>query len=70
MIDPAEAAILKALHRRNGFLPLTDHSTPELIASELQMSKKTFKKAIGALYKQQRISLLPDGIQLLDGEGE
>ena len=70
MIDPAEASILKALHRRNGFLPLTDHSTPELIASELQMSKKTFKKAIGALYKQQRISLLADGIQLLDGEGE
>ncbi|MBP5500874.1 MAG: GntR family transcriptional regulator, partial [Bacteroidales bacterium] len=70
MIDPAEASILKALHRRNGFLPLTDHSTPELIASELQMSKKTFKKAIGALYKQQRISLLPDGIQLLDNSDE
>ena len=48
----------------------TNITTPELIASELQMSKKTFKKAIGALYKQQRISLLADGIQLLDGEGE
>ena len=70
MIDPAEATILKALHLHQGFLPLTDHSTPELIASELQMSKKTFKKAIGALYKQQRISLLADGIQLLEGEGE
>jgi predicted RNA-binding protein (virulence factor B family) len=34
------------------------------------MSKKTFKKAIGALYKQQRISLLADGIQLLDNSDE
>lgn len=65
MIDPAEATILKALHNHNGFMPLTDHSTPELIAYELQMSKKTFKKAIGALYKQQRIAILPDGITLL-----
>lgn len=65
MIDPAEATILKALHNHNGFMPLTDRSTPELIAFELQMSKKTFKKAIGALYKQQRITLLPDGIKLL-----
>lgn len=65
MIDPAEATILKALHNHNGFMPLTDHSTPELIAFELQMSKKTFKKAIGALYKQQRIAILPDGIKLL-----
>ena len=65
MIDPAEATILKALHNHDGFMPLTDHSIPELIAYELQMSKKTFKKAIGALYKQQRIAILPDGITLL-----
>lgn len=65
MIDPAEASILKALHNHDGFMPLTDHSTPELIAFELQMSKKTFKKAIGALYKQERIAILPDGIKLL-----
>lgn len=65
MIDPAEAAILKALHNHDGFMPLTDHSTPELIAYELQMSKKTFKKAIGALYKQQRIRLLNNGIELV-----
>lgn len=65
MIDPAEATILKALHNHNGFLPLTDHSTPELIAYELQMSKKTFKKAIGALYRQQRIVIRDDGIELV-----
>lgn len=68
MIDPAEATILKALHNHNGFLPLTDHSTPELIAFELQMSKKTFKKAIGSLYKQERIVIRPDGIELIQAE--
>lgn len=68
MIDPAEATILKALHLHGGFMPLTDHSTPELISFELQMSKKTFKKAIGALYKQQRILIKDNGIELLDSE--
>lgn len=68
MIDPAEATILKALHNHNGFMPLTDHSTPELIAFELQMSKKTFKKAIGSLYKQERIVIRPDGIELIQAE--
>lgn len=62
MIDPAEATILKALNLHDGYLPFTDHSTPELISFELQMSKKTFKKAIGALYKQHRIEIRPDGI--------
>ncbi len=70
MIDPAEATILKALHLHDGFLPFTDHSTPELISFELQMSKKTFKKAIGALYRQRRIEILPDGIRLVDSEEE
>lgn len=70
MIDPAEATILKALHLHDGFLPFTDHSTPELISFELQMSKKTFKKAIGALYRQRRIEILPDGIRLIDSEEE
>ena len=68
MIDPAEATILKALHLHGGFMPLTDRSTPELIAFELQMSKKTFIKAIGALYKQQRILIKDNGIELLDSE--
>lgn len=68
MIDPAEAAVLKALHLHDGFMPLTDRSTPELIAFELQMSKKTFKKAIGSLYKQRRILILDNGLQLVEAE--
>ena len=69
VIDSAEAQLLRAIHLRGGMLPLTDSSSPEEIAEILQMSKKTFKKAVGALYKQQRIVLEPSGIRLTD-EGE
>jgi len=65
MIDGVEATVLKALHNNNGFLPLTDKSDPDLIADKLQCSKKNFKKAIGALYKQGRISLDDDGIRMI-----
>ena len=65
MIDGVEATILKALHNNNGFLPLTDKTNPEIIADMLQCSKKNFKKAIGALYKQGRIIIAEDGIKLV-----
>ena len=47
-----------------GFLPLTDKSDPALIKKELQMSKKTFKQALGGLYKRRWIRLEKDGIYL------
>ncbi len=56
--------ILNALAAHNGFLPLTDKSSPEAIAGTLRMSKKSFKKAVGGLYKEAAISMLPDGIRL------
>jgi predicted RNA-binding protein (virulence factor B family) len=47
-----------------GFIALNDKSNPEAIKQELQMSKKTFKKAIGTLYKQRLITIEDDGIYL------
>lgn len=64
VIDTAEAQVLKELHLHDGFLPLTDKSDPAQIAEMLQMSKKNFKKAVGGLYKAQRIILEEDGIRL------
>ncbi len=49
----------------DGFLPLTDKSEPEKIYQLLAMSKKTFKKAVGALYKNGQVELSPTGINLL-----
>jgi hypothetical protein len=51
---------------RDGFIPLNDKSDPNAIKNELQMSKKTFKKAIGTLYKQRVISIDNDGIRLIN----
>lgn len=48
-----------------GFLLLTDKSSPESIKFHLQMSKKAFKRAIGGLYKQKKIVIKSDRIELL-----
>ncbi len=64
-IEPNAEAIMHELHDNSGFLNLTDKSTPEDIKDVLQMSKKSFKKAIGTLYKQRLISIDKDGLRLL-----
>lgn len=56
--------ILAALAAHNGFLPLTDKSPPEAVAGLLRLSKKSFKKAVGGLYKEGAVSMTPDGIRL------
>ncbi len=63
--DDAQDIILKKLAEKNGFLALHDASEPQLISKELGMSKKTFKKAIGGLFKSKRISIEENGIKLL-----
>ncbi|MCT4622460.1 MAG: hypothetical protein N4A46_02465, partial [Schleiferiaceae bacterium] len=47
------------------FLPLTDKSAPEDIYEELEMSKKAFKRSVGMLYKQRKLSIEENGIQLI-----
>ncbi len=56
--------ILVALAAHDGFLPLTDKSSPEMIADLLRLSKKSFKKAVGGLFKEGAVTLAPDGIRL------
>jgi len=56
--------VLEALKEAGGFLPLHDKSDPQKIYSAFQISKKAFKKIVGALYKERVIEILPDGIQL------
>lgn len=64
-IEPNAEKILQELQDNSGYLALTDKSSPEDIKEVLQMSKKTFKKAIGNLYKQRKIELEKDGIRLI-----
>jgi len=62
--DPNCELILKKLTSQKGFLPITDKSTPEDIYKQFGISKKAYKKAIGTLYKQRKITLEPEGIKL------
>ncbi len=64
-IDPTSKRILDLLKSNGGFLALSDNSSPEEITAKLQMSKKTFKKAVGALYRRKTIELKEDGIHLV-----
>jgi len=64
-VEPNAEKILDELRASRGFLRLNDDSHPEDIKTVLKMSKKTFKKAIGALYKEKRIDIKEDGIYLL-----
>jgi len=64
-IDDSSQQVLEALKQNDGVLRLNDNSHPEEIKSVLKMSKKTFKKAIGSLYKQKLIDINNEGIQLL-----
>ncbi|RVT74942.1 GntR family transcriptional regulator [Flavobacterium sufflavum] len=65
-IEPNAEKILNELRASRGFLRLNDNSHPEDIKTVLKMSKKTFKKAIGALYKEKLIEIKEDGIYLVN----
>lgn len=62
-IDANSELIFKTLVENGGFLAVTDKSSPEQIYSLFGMSKKAFKKSIGALYRQRRITIQNDGIR-------
>lgn len=58
--------IVKQLQKKGGFLPLHDKSSPLEIQRAFSESKKSFKSAIGQLYKQGVISIESNGIRLQD----
>ena len=57
-------AVLRKLSEAGGFLPYGDHTDPETIQKEFGMSKKTFKKILGTLYREGKILIQDDGIRL------
>ncbi|WP_397447051.1 DNA-binding protein [Polaribacter sp. R77954] len=57
--------LTKLQNSKEGFLLLTDKSSPESIKFHLKMSKKAFKKAVGNLYRQKLIILKEDRIELV-----
>ena len=57
--------LLEYLHDNNGVCPLGDKSDAEDIKRTFQVSKKTFKKAVGDLYKRRLITISPEGLKLV-----
>ena len=65
LVDDVKWRILKLMKEENGFLPLNDNSSPEEIKAKLQISKKAFKKAVGALYRERLVKLTDKGVELI-----
>ena len=58
-------SILNKLNSSGGFLSVNDKSEADIIYQMFGVSKKTFKKAIGALYKSRRIKIEQKGIRIV-----
>jgi predicted RNA-binding protein (virulence factor B family) len=63
-INDQSRKIMDKLQQRGGFIAVTDKCQPKVIADLFGISKKTYKNAIGNLYKKRLITLEKDGIRL------
>ncbi len=63
-VDDITETILNVLKEQGGFISVTDKSSPETINKLFGVSKKTYKKAIGAIYRKKLITIEDDGIRL------
>jgi uncharacterized protein len=63
-VDNISRNILKTIKDRGGIIAITDKSPPKDIYSLFGVSKKTFKKAIGTLYKKRLITMDTHSIKL------
>ncbi len=59
-------AIVTYLQAHDGVCELSDKSSPEAIQAIFKVSKKNFKKALSTLYRERRIVIHPEHIELAD----
>lgn len=59
------AQIIKHLVENGGTSPLTDKSDAQVIYRTFKVSKKKYKQALGTLYKQRRVEITADSVNLL-----
>lgn len=64
-VDDFSEALLRYIKEQGGFTPLNDKSAAEEIYETFGVSKKTFKKAVGDLYKKRLVMLEDGGIRLV-----
>jgi len=68
-VDEVAGKIIAKLNEQGGFIAVDDKSPPEDIHRLFGASKKTYKKALGALYKKRRILIESAGIRLAEKSG-
>ena len=68
--DFAEVLLEELQSSPEGFLPFTDKSSSEAISARFSVSKKTFKRAVGTLYRAHQIVLSDTGLHLAEKSGK
>lgn len=63
-VENSVKVVLDVLKSNGGTLDITDKSPPEVIYSKFGMSKKVFKRAVGNLYKERKITIEPGKLTL------
>ncbi len=58
--------IVEKLKQKGGYLPITDKTDAEIIYNQFGISKKTYKKAIGDLFRKRIIMLEQEGVRLME----
>lgn len=64
-VDDFSEVLLNHIKENGGFTSMNDKTEAELIYETFGVSKKTFKKAVGELYKKRLIVLEEEGIRLV-----
>jgi len=62
-LDKDALVIYEMLENAGGFLPYGDKTSPDVISSTFHLSKNAFKRAIGHLMKEKKITISDKGIQ-------
>jgi predicted RNA-binding protein (virulence factor B family) len=63
-VAPLADRIMEHLRANNGRMDLNDESSPEAIRAAFDTSKKAFKQALGALYRERKIQIVEGGVEL------
>lgn len=69
-VKPLAQLIMEALKAGGGEMDLDDKSSPEEVRDRFGVSKKAFKQALGALYRDRHIVFAPPGTKLAGGSGK
>lgn len=64
-MEAEEEVLYNALVAHDGFLQINDDSSKEVINATLEMSKRSFKRALGRLMKAGKVKQVDDGICLI-----